>query len=79
MKKKTTLEMFRDIEEIEVAADNEGEPLKSVKETLLYFCEKVEEALLKAEEFNKILEKYCVDDLDELDTILSNYRKHWRS
>lgn len=38
----------------------------------------IKQALLKAQEFNEILEKYYVDDLDELNTILTNYRKHYR-
>ena len=41
-------------------------------------CNIIKQALLNAQEFNEILEKYYVDDLDELNTILTNYRKHYR-
>lgn len=40
-------------------------------------CEVIKQALLKNQVFSEILNKYDVEDLDELNTILSNYRKHW--
>jgi hypothetical protein len=38
----------------------------------------VKQYILKTQAFGEILKKYDVEDLDELNTILSNYRKHWR-
>lgn len=37
----------------------------------------IKDVLLKAQEFSEILKEYHVKDLDELNTILSDYRKHW--
>ena len=38
----------------------------------------VKQYILKTQAFGEILKKYYVDDLDELNEILNNYRKHWR-
>jgi len=38
----------------------------------------VKQYILKTQAFYEILKKYYVDDLDELNEILNNYRKHWR-
>lgn len=54
--KKTELEIFKEIEEVEVAPDNEGEPLKTVKEVLPYFCGKVEDALKRLESIDNAIE-----------------------
>lgn len=38
----------------------------------------VKQYILKTQAFGEILKKYYVDDLEELNEILNNYRKHWR-
>ncbi len=54
MSKKQALEHFKDIEELELA----GEPLGvTVRYMFPYKCEQVEQALLKAQEQEKVLEK----------------------
>lgn len=52
MKKKTVLERFKEIEDLEVA-DEQG---KTVKDILPYFCENVETALIKAEKEHSALD-----------------------
>ena len=52
MKKKTVLERFKEIEDLEVA-DEQG---KTVKDILPYFCENVETALVKTEKEHSALE-----------------------
>ena len=38
----------------------------------------VKQYILKTQAFYEILKKYDVEDLEELNEILNNYRKHWR-
>lgn len=64
MKKKTVLERFQDIKELEVADGNGGS--KTVEELLPYFCKNVEEALLRLEKIDNAKPSEALECLEEI-------------
>lgn len=77
--KKTTLEMFKEIEDLEVAPDNDGEPLKSVKDIVPNWCNKIEQSLTKFEKIKTIMDTWNTSGtmsdekaLSQIDEVLRN-------
>lgn len=69
------LEELNILRHLEIGFDKNGNPITLNDTKGLPI---IKDALLKAQEFSEILKEYHVKDLNELNTILSDYRKHWR-